>query len=123
MQSRVNSNYVVALGCLPSLQTLALYETRVKPFAGEHGLAWVGREAVVCWAIICPLGCPHTPAFAPQQLLLRSPATHSWRPLPFAPLPLSLPRHPFLCCAVDKLLAANPDLCVQGVAPTTQRAP
>ena len=35
MQSRVNSNYVVALGCLPSLQTLALHETRVKPFAGE----------------------------------------------------------------------------------------
>ena len=36
VQSRVNSNYVVALGCLPSLQTLALYETRVKPFAGAH---------------------------------------------------------------------------------------
>ncbi|EFN55678.1 hypothetical protein CHLNCDRAFT_133919 [Chlorella variabilis] len=49
---RVTSNSVVALGCLPKLQTLALYETRVKPFA------------------------------------------------------------------VDKLLAANPDLCVQGVAPT-----
>ena len=34
MQSRVTSNSVVALGCLPQLQTLALHETRVKRFAG-----------------------------------------------------------------------------------------
>lgn len=32
-QCRVTSNSVVALGCLPKLQTLALYETRVQPFA------------------------------------------------------------------------------------------
>lgn len=35
----VTSNSVVALGCLPQLQTLALYETRVRPMAVDKLLA------------------------------------------------------------------------------------
>lgn len=68
-----------------------------------------GRRAWVC---TCPLGCHlHPRCHTCLQLTGVVPCF-----LPAAPAPL-------LCCAVDKLLAANPDLCVQGVAPTTQRAP
>lgn len=46
-QCRVTSNTVVALGCLPNLQVLALHGTRVKPVAVEKLRAMNGDLEVL----------------------------------------------------------------------------
>lgn len=109
LQCRVTSNSVVALGCLPQLQTLALYETRVRPMAGEE--AWLGCNSVQDAA---PPSPPPPLLFPPVSSPAFSRAYKGGSAL-FAVPQCAPTAWPSSRCAVDKLLAANPDLVVQGV--------
>ena len=83
----MTSNSVVALGCLPKLQTLALYETRVKPFAGGLCCLRLAAAAAVRYCTrrasgpashVSPAYCLQwTSCWPPTQTC----ACKAWRPL------------------------------------------